>query len=191
MCSNAMRCQSKQSYVTLDGTGVVSQRDLIAMANTTTDPNRLKIPPFILIGIWLGIGYWVMEAYFDSLLVENVSFAMRLFPSDLNELWMRSFTSVLFIGFGLYSHRVHARIQSAERMNIDAAWLLKNALSNTIRGNFLICVFCKKIRDQDGQWVSPDRFIVAQTEAEISGSMCKECQTQHSPDESAGQGQKN
>ena len=161
------------------------------MANTTTDPNRLQIPPFILIGIWLAIGYWVMEAYFDSLLVENVSFAMRLFPSDLNELWMRSFTSVLFIGFGLYSHRVHARIQSAEAMNVEAAWLLKNALSNTIRGNFLICVFCKKIRDQDGLWVSPDRFIVAQTEAEISGSMCNECQIRHSPDEAAGKGRGN
>ena len=161
------------------------------MANTTTDPNRLKFPPFILIGIWLGIGFWVMEAYFDSLLVENVSFAMRLFPSSLHELWMRSFTSLLFIGFGLYSHRVHTRILSAEKINVEAGWLLKNAISNTIRGNFLICVFCKKIRDQDGLWVSPDRFIVAQTEAEISGSMCKECQTQHSPDEAAGQGQIN
>ena len=156
------------------------------MANTTTDPNRLKFPPFILIGIWLGIGFWVMEAYFDSLLVENVSFAMRLFPSSLHELWMRSFTSLLFIGFGLYSHRVHTRILSARKINEEAGWLLKNAISNTIRGNFLICVFCKKIRDQDGLWVSPDRFIVAQTEAEISGSMCEECQTQH-----AGQGQKN
>ena len=161
------------------------------MANNTTDPNRLKIPLFILIGIWFAIGFWVIEAYFDSLLVENTSFAMRLFPSDLNELWMRSFTSLLFIGFGLYSHRVYARIQSARKINEEAGWLLKNAISNTIRGNFLICVFCKKIRDQDDLWVSPDRFIVAQTEAEISGSICKECQTQHSLDESAGQGQKN
>jgi len=186
-----MRCQSKQGYVTLNGTGVVFQRNLIAMANTTTDPNRLKIPPFILIGIWLAIGFWVLEAYFDSLLVENVSFAMRLFPSDLNELWMRSFTCVLFIGFGLYSHRVHARIQSAETISVEAGWLLKNALSNTIRGDFKICVFCRKIRDKDGLWVSPDRFIVAQTEAEISGSMCNECQIRHSPDEAAGQGREN
>ena len=138
------------------------------MVNTETEPDSLRIPPFILIGIWLAIGYWVIESYFDTVLMENASFAMRLFPADLNELWMRSIICVFFIGFGLYSHRAHTRIRSAERMNQDAAWLLKNALSNTIRGNFPTCVFCKNIRNQEGEWVTPDRFISTQTEAEFS-----------------------
>jgi len=160
------------------------------MANTTTNPDRPLIPPFILIGIWLAIGYWVIEAYFDTFLIENVSFAMRLFPSDHNELWMRSFISVLFIGFGLYSHRVQARIRSAEKMSVDAALLLKNALSKTIRGNFPICVSCKKIRNQEGEWVTPVMFITARTGAEFSRSMCKGClnPTLH---EAGGEGQKN
>lgn len=161
------------------------------MANTATDPNTPHNPPFIFIGIWLAIGFWVIEAYFDSLLVENVSFAMRLFPTDIHEFWMRSLTSILFIGFGLYSHRVHSRIRAAEKMNVDAAWLLKNALSNTIRGHFSYCAFCKKIRNQEDEWVSPEKFIAAQTEAEFSAGICKECQVRHSPDVVKGEIQQN
>lgn len=146
-----------------------------------TDPNTSRNPPFIFIGIWLAIGYWVIEAYFDTVLVENVSFTMRLFPTDQHELWMRSLISSLFIGFGLYSHKVHVRIRSAEIMNVDAAWLLKNALANTIRGNFSYCVYCRKILNNEGDWVTPEKFIAAQTEAEFSAGLCTECQTHHCP----------
>jgi hypothetical protein len=159
------------------------------MANTVTKRDRLQIPPFILIGIWLATGYWVIEAYLDTLFIENVSFAMRLFPSDQNELWMRSLISVFFIGLGLYLHKIHARIRAAEKINVDAAWLLKNAISKTIRGNFPICVSCKKIRNSDGEWLSPQEFITAQTDAEFSCRMCRECLVQHCPDEATGEGQ--
>ncbi len=161
------------------------------MANTTVKPDTLEIPPFILIGIWLATGYWVIEAYIDTLFIENASFAMRLFPSDQNELWMRSLISVFFIGLGLYLHKIHARIRAAEKINVDAAWLLKNALSNTIRGNFLTCVSCKKIRNHEGEWLSPEKFITAQTKAEFSCRMCHECLIQHCPDETTGERQEN
>lgn len=153
------------------------------MTNNTTDSGTPRNPSFIIIGLWLAIGYWVIEAYFDSVLVENVSFTMRLFPSDAHELWMRSIISSLFVGFGLYSHRVHARIRSAERMNVDAAWLLKNALSNTIRGHFSYCIYCKKIHNQYGIWVTPERFIADQTEAELSAGLCTDCQVHHRSNE--------
>jgi hypothetical protein len=161
------------------------------MANTVTKPDTLQVPPFILIGIWLATGYWVIEAYIDTFFIENVSFAMRLFPSDQNELWMRSLISLFFIGFGLYLHRVHARIRAAEKMNVDAAWLLKNALSKTIRGNFPICVKCKMIHNQEGEWVAPEKFIAARTEAEFTDCTCQECLIRHSPDEATGEGQEN
>lgn len=151
------------------------------MTNSTTKPDTPRNPPFIFIGIWLAVGYWVIEAYFDSLLVENVSFIMRLYPADLHEFWMRSLTSILLIGFGVYSHRVHTRIRKAEELNVDAAWLLKNALSKTIRGHFSYCAFCRKIHNQQDQWVTPDSFIAAQTEAEFSPGICPQCQIQHSP----------
>jgi hypothetical protein len=149
------------------------------MADKTPHRDTLLKPFFISIGNFLAISYWIFEAYFDSVLIEDTSFTLRLFPSDPNELWMRSFVSLLFVGFGLYAHRVNARIMAAEKMNVDAAWLLKNALSKTIRGNFAICVSCKNIRDQNSLWVAPDRFISAHTEAEFSRGRCDECQVLH------------
>lgn len=136
-------------------------------------------PHLVSIGNFLAVGYWIIEAYFDSVLIEDASFASRLFPSDLNELWMRSLVCLLFVGFGLYAHRTHVRIKSVEKLNLDAAWLLNNALSNTIRGHFPICVHCKHIRDEDNQWVAPDRFISAQTEAEFSRVVCDKCKAEN------------
>lgn len=157
-----------------------------------TDPaigtSERQDSPLFFIGGFLAVSFWVIEAYFDSLLIENESFVTRLFPSDLNELWMRSLICALFVGFGLYSRAAHARIRYANKLNQDAAWLLRNAISKTIRGNYPICVCCKKIRDQDGLWVKPDVFIAAQTEAHFAGSLCAECTVKRPPNEVPGAG---
>ena len=149
------------------------------MTDTAPHSDTPQKPYFVSIGNFLAVSYWILEAYFDSILIEDTSFAMRLFPSDPNELWMRSLVSVLFIGFGLYAHRAHVRIRATEKLNVDAAFLLRNALSNTIRGLFPICVYCKKICDEDNQWVAPDRFISAQTEAEFARVVCDKCQIEN------------
>ena len=162
-----------------DGSDSASHRNRIVMANKALEPDTPQKPFFVSIGNFLAVSYWIIEAYFDSVLIENTTFAMRLFPSDPNELWMRSLVSVLFVGFGLYAHVTHGRIKAVEKMNKDAAWLLKNALSNTIRGHFPICAYCNKIRDENSQWIAPDRFIASRTEAEFSQDVCDKCQTEH------------
>lgn len=134
-------------------------------------------PPIFFIGCFMGLVFWVMESYFDTLFIDNTTFGERLFPADPHELWMRSLASVLLAGVGLYAHIVYRRMRSLQLLNQDAAWLLRNAISKTIRGNFPICFSCKKIRDEDGFWSSPERFIVARTDAEISSSICSDCQT--------------
>ena len=147
------------------------------MTDTAPCEGTTPKPFFIAIGSLLAIAYWFIEAYFDSVLIEDTSFAARLLPSDPNELWMRSLISLLFVGFGFYAHRTYLRIKAAEQLSIDAAWLLKNALAHTIRGRFPICVFCKNIRDEDDQWLTPDKFISAQTEAEFSHAVCDRCRS--------------
>ena len=126
----------------------------------------------------MAVCYWVLEAFFDSLLIDDATFMTRLMPSDANELWMRSLVSVLFVGFGLYAHRTHVRIKAARRLNVDAALLLENAISNTIRGRFPVCAYCNNIRDENDQWVAPDRFISARTEAEFLRIVCEKCQAE-------------
>ena len=150
------------------------------MVNTPTDPITPQRSPFILTGCLLAAVYWVVEAYLDSLMVENVSFAMRLFPSDSHELWMRSLTTLIIVGFGFFSHKVHARLRSAELLNLDAAWLLKNALSTSVRGDIPVCALCRRTRNQEGEWVSLERFISERTGAEFSAGICDRCESLHS-----------
>jgi hypothetical protein len=163
----------------IDGADVALMRNRLVMTDKAPHSDTPQKPYLVSIGNFLALSYWILEAYFDSILIENTSFAMRLFPSDPNELWMRSLVSALFVGFGLYAHRVHVRIRASEKLNVDAAFLLKNALSNTIRGHFSICVNCKDISDEDSQWVAPDRFISAKTEAEFSRVVCDKCRSEN------------
>jgi len=149
------------------------------MADNAPLSDTPQKPYLVSVGNFLALGYWIIEAYFDSMLIEDTSFTMRLFPSDPNELWMRSLVSLMFVGFGLYAHRTHVRIRSVEKLNVDAAWLLKNALSNTIRGHFPICAHCKNIRDEHSQWVAPDSFISARTEARFTRVVCDKCKLEN------------
>lgn len=149
------------------------------MAGKTHHSDTPPKPYLVSVGNFLAVTYWVIEAYFDSIMIEDTSFAMRLFPSDPHELWMRSLVCALFVGFGLYAHRTLVRIRSVEKLNVDAAWLLKNALSKTIRGHFPICVHCQNIRDEDGHWIAPDRFICARTEAGFSRVVCDKCHAEN------------
>ena len=152
------------------------------MADNSTDPITPLNSPCILTGCLLAAVYWVAEAYLDSVMVENASFMTRLFPSDNHELWMRSLTALIIIGFGLFSHRVHARLRAAELMSIDAAWLLKNALSKSIRGDIPVCALCRKIRNYEGVWVTLEQFVNARTDAEFSTGVCDKCESQHLAD---------
>ncbi len=151
------------------------------MLKSSSRHKKSGSPPFIFIGCFLGFGYWITEAYFDSLFIEAATFHQRLLPTDSHELWMRSLATVLIVGFGIYVHFAYLRLRSVRSLNVEAGWLLRNAISKTIRGNFPYCVYCKKIRDEDGIWTAPERFIAAQTEAELSGSICDECHSHRSP----------
>ena len=156
------------------------------MADTAPDPGKPRNAPFILVGSAAAAGYWVVEAYLDSLLLGNVSFASRLFPSDANELWMRGLVSAFFIAFGLYAHKVQVRTRSAEMERAETQRRLQDALAKILSGYIPICAWCKKIRNQEGAWDAPEAFITARTGAIFSHGMCPECASRHFPDEATG-----
>jgi len=61
------------------------------------------------------------------------------------------------------------------------AWQTRK-LSQRVRvleGILPVCSFCKKIRDQQGQWHSMERFITERSEAQFSHGFCPECGERH------------
>jgi DNA-binding response OmpR family regulator len=51
----------------------------------------------------------------------------------------------------------------------------------TLRGILPVCANCKKVREDGGEWVSLEEFILKHTEAELSHGMCPACVTELYP----------
>ena len=61
---------------------------------------------------------------------------------------------------------------------------LKDALAEvkTLRGILPICMYCKKIRDDEGAWTQLELYIRAHTNAEFSHGLCEPCTQEMYPD---------
>lgn len=151
------------------------------MTETATDPIPRRDRSLIRAGIALAVGVWVAEGLLHALWLDPGEFEMGLFPSDANELWMRSVTTALILAFGLYSQRLHDRMLYAEAMRTAAERRLQDALRKVLSGYVTVCAWCKKILDDDGEWVTPETLAARQGTL-ISHGMCLECESSHHPD---------
>ncbi len=70
--------------------------------------------PASLAGLVIGVLYWNIEAAFHSLLFHGGSFWHELVHGDANEIWMRSFTLLLFVVLGAV---VQWHLARADRWN--------------------------------------------------------------------------
>ena len=51
-----------------------------------------------------------------------------------------------------------------------------------LRGLLPICTYCKKIRDNEGNWHSMEVFISKHSDAEFSHGICEDCLQKLYPD---------
>jgi hypothetical protein len=48
-----------------------------------------------------------------------------------------------------------------------------------LRGRLPICMWCKRIRDEDGSWQKLETYIAEHSEADFSHGLCAECNQEH------------
>lgn len=48
-----------------------------------------------------------------------------------------------------------------------------------LRGLLSICMFCKRIRDEQGKWERIEAYISEHSEARFSHGLCPECAKEH------------
>jgi sigma-B regulation protein RsbU (phosphoserine phosphatase) len=74
----------------------------------------------------------------------------------------------------------HGDLMRLHRANVE----LERALTEvrTLKGMLPICSGCKKIRDDRGYWLEVERYIMANTDATFSHSLCPGCSTRYFPD---------
>jgi hypothetical protein len=61
----------------------------------------LTIGRMLLVGVVLGLLFWLLDSAVDAFLFEGSSFLSQMFSPDPGELWMRLFVLLSFIGFAL------------------------------------------------------------------------------------------
>lgn len=108
-----------------------------------------------LVGISVGIIIMIGELYLFSIWHEITSFVILILYVAVRLVIMFSFIVLI-------------DIIRKQKMEIKV-----------LKGFLPICSFCKKIRDESGNWVEIERYIDARSEAKFSHSLCPECAKEH------------
>jgi hypothetical protein len=75
---------------------------------------------------------------------------------------------------------VAARTEELVTANTELQYTLDEV--KTLRGILPLCSFCKKIRNDQGDWEEIETYINIHSEADISHSVCPECLKKHYPE---------
>lgn len=73
--------------------------------------------------------------------------------------------------------RVGERVVQLQRTLADRVKELEDALTNVkmLQGLLPICLYCKRIRDDQNYWQQLDRYVADHTETRFSHGICPEC----------------
>lgn len=74
------------------------------------------------------------------------------------------------------------KLLETEREELIARLEKSLAEIRTLRSILPLCSYCKKVRDDAGQWQQVDVYIHRHMEADISHSVCPDCLKKHYPD---------
>jgi len=67
------------------------------------------------------------------------------------------------------------QLKELKKEKEDLIKKLEEALTKVLSGFIPICANCKKIRDQNGNWLPPEHYISQRSEAQFSHGLCPEC----------------
>jgi CheY-like chemotaxis protein len=77
--------------------------------------------------------------------------------------------------------RTHIELRLQRKINALRTAELEVALANirTLQEILPVCMYCKKIRDDDGYWSQLDSYIREHTDSEFSHGICPDCLREH------------
>ena len=124
----------------------------------------------VVLAAWYS-GRWPSLALAVSVPVVRLLFlvAPTSTPMNLTLLLLTIFRGIVIAFLGLW----FARLSDLERDLDRRVKVLEGMLS--------ICAFCKKIRNESGEWEQLEGFISRKSEAEFSHGLCPSCGDAHYP----------
>lgn len=133
--------------------------------------------PVLLVTWRMGTGAGSLTSVFAAFVWAAIDYFGRSSLQPAIAVWNISIELALFLSFTVIASRIRNDIREQERLNTD----LQSALDEvrTLRGILPICAWCKKIRDEQGNWHRLESYIKNHSEAEFTHGICPECAEEH------------
>jgi hypothetical protein len=135
----------------------------------------------LYIGLIVASFYWLVETGLHAFVFEKTDIISQLIPRNINELWMRSVTTLIIVLFGIFAHFKTNKLRICHARGMLVQKQLNVALTKVLSGFIPICANCKKIRLEDANpreqnsWQQIEFYLSKITDAEFSHSICPDC----------------
>ena len=92
--------------------------------------------------------------------------------------------ALAFCSFAFLVGSLEKQRQRVSRSLQETNQALRHALDEvkTLHGLLPICVYCKQIRSEDGNWVGLEKYIRGHTHADFTHGLCPECYQRNYPE---------
>ena len=119
--------------------------------------------------IWVGISLLLGAFFF-------LTPAFHDYPLGTSLRFLITYSIVSVLSFGLESarHQYYHELEQEKKISADALNEVK-----ILRGLLPICSYCKRIRDEKGDWNPIEDYIYKHSEADFSHGICPHCSQKH------------
>jgi len=96
-------------------------------------------------------------------------------------LWLDAWNNLLRVGVFVSSALLLSRLKGdmIREMKLNAELQAALAEVHQLSGLLPICAWCKRIRDDDGNWQQIESYITVHSEADFTHGICPECAREH------------
>jgi len=143
---------------------------------------RMTMAPFYLIPIALvTLRSSRTPALLTSIVCGVMWISMDVRSPGYSFLWLDAWNNLLRVGVFVSSALLLSRLKGdmLREMKLNAELQAALAEVHQLSGLLPICAWCKRIRDDDGNWQQIETYITVHSEADFTHGICPDCARKH------------
>jgi K+-sensing histidine kinase KdpD len=153
----------------------------IGLLQTLTG-TRVTVVPFYLIPIALvTLRSTRTAALLTSIVCGVMWISMDVRSPEYVFLWLDAWNNLLRVGVFVSSALLLSRLKGdmVREMKLNADLQAALAEVKQLSGLLPICAWCKRIRDDEGDWQQIETYITVHSEADFTHGICPDCARKH------------
>jgi len=153
----------------------------IGLLQTLTG-TRVTVVPFYLIPIALvTLRSTRTAALLTSIVCGVMWISMDVRSPEYVFLWLDAWNNLLRVGVFVSSALLLSRLKGdmVREMKLNADLQAALAEVKQLSGLLPICAWCKRIRDDEGDWQQIETYITIHSEADFTHGICPDCARKH------------